>query len=61
MCAHEPRQGGISLQAVPQQLAALQAKVIGRLLQPEQLPSMVYFRNWLYRSNKCMDLQKAAR
>ena len=38
VCANEPVLGGICLVAVPQQLAALQAKVIGRLREPEQLP-----------------------
>ena len=46
--------------AVPQQLAALQAKVIGRLMEPERLPWKAYLHHWLYRSREWLDAQGPA-
>ena len=44
-------QGGIGLVDIRGQLAALQAKVIARLLEPEFLPWKSFFDFWLYRSS----------
>ena len=49
-CALPITQGGIGLVAIQQQLAALQAKGIGRFMEPEQLPWMGFFDHHLYRS-----------
>ena len=32
---------------IPAQLTALQAKIIGRLLEPERVPWKAYFSRWL--------------
>ena len=41
------QQGGIALVDIPAQLTALQAKIIGRLLEPERVPWKAYFSGWL--------------
>ena len=41
------QQGGIALVDIPAQLTALQAKIIGRLLEPEGVPWKAYFSSWL--------------
>ena len=40
-------QGGIALVDIRAQLTALQAKVIGRLLEPERIAWKAFFNNWL--------------
>ena len=41
--------------ALPQQLAAPKAKVIGRRMGPGRLPWRAYFHHWLYRSREWLD------
>ena len=59
-CALPITQGGIGLVAIQQQLAALQAKVIGRLMEPEQLPWKGFFDHHLYRSKEWLQTAGAA-
>ena len=59
-CALPVTQGGIGLVAIQQQLAALQAKVIGRLMEPEQLPWKGFFDHHLYRSKEWLQAAGAA-
>ncbi|CAL8470818.1 g10360 [Coccomyxa elongata] len=49
-CFRAPKVGGIALVDIRSQISALQAKVIGRLLEPEQLAWKAFFDFWLYRS-----------
>ena len=39
-------QGGIALVDIPAQLTSLQAKITGRLLEPERVPWKAYFSSW---------------
>ena len=41
--------GGLRLVDVPTQIAALQAKLIARVLEPERHPWKILFSQWLYR------------
>ena len=41
------QQGGIALVDIPAQLSALQAKIIGRLLEPEHMAWKILFHSWL--------------
>ena len=41
------QQGDIALVDIPAQLTALQAKIIGLLLEPERVPWKAYFSSWL--------------
>lgn len=59
VCIRDTSQGGISLVDIRGQLAALQAKVIARLLEPEYLPWKGFFDYWLYRSPAWLDSQPA--
>ncbi|CAL8465738.1 g5274 [Coccomyxa elongata] len=49
-CFRAPKDGGIALVDIWSQISALQAKVIGRLLEPELLAWKAFFDFWLYRS-----------
>jgi hypothetical protein len=42
-CALDLAQGGIGLLAIQEQLQALLGKVVGRLMEPEQLPWKAFF------------------
>ena len=59
-CALPITQGGIGLLAIQQQLTALQAKVIGRLMEPEQLPWKGFFDHHLYRSREWLQAAEPA-
>ena len=50
VCSLDIAQGGINLLAIPEQITALRAKVIGRLMEPEQLPWKAYFDHHMYRT-----------
>lgn len=50
VCAHEPSQGAVSLE--PQQLAALQAQGIGRLMELKAAAIKGVLHNWLYQSRE---------
>ena len=47
LSARTLQQGGIALVDIPAQLTALQAKIIGRLLEPQRVPWTAYFSGWL--------------
>lgn len=57
VCIRDTSKGGISLVDIRGQLAALQAKIIARLLEPEHLPWKAFFDFWLYRSSAWIDSQ----
>ena len=50
VCSLDIAQGGINLLAIPEQITALRAKVIGRLMEPEQPPWKAYFDHHMYRT-----------
>ena len=49
-CFRAEKDGGISLVDIRSQISALQAKVIGRLLEPQQLAWKAFFDFWFYRN-----------
>ncbi|BDA47100.1 hypothetical protein COCOBI_09-5550 [Coccomyxa sp. Obi] len=49
-CFHAVKDGGIALVDLRAQILALQAKVVSRLMEPEQLAWKAFFDFWLYRS-----------
>lgn len=57
VCFRAATDGGIALVDMRAQILALQAKVVGRLLEPEQLAWKAYFDHWLYRSTAWLAAQ----
>lgn len=57
VCFRVAADGGIALVDIRSQILALQAKVMGRLLEPEQLAWKAYFDHWLYRSTAWLGAQ----
>ena len=57
VCFRAAADGGIALVDIRAQILALQAKVVGRLLEPEQLAWKAYFDHWLYRSTAWLAAQ----
>ncbi|BDA47893.1 probable LINE-1 retrotransposable element ORF2 protein at N-terminal half [Coccomyxa sp. Obi] len=60
-CFHAVKDGGIALVDLRAQILALQAKVVSRLLEPEQLAWKAFFDFWLYRSTAWQAAQASAR
>ena len=58
VCFRAAAHGGIALVDIRAQILALQAKVVGRLLEPEQLAWKAYFDHWLYRSTAWLAAQE---
>ena len=59
-CFRAAKDGGIALVDIRSQILALQAKVLGRLLEPEQLAWKAFFDFWLYRSAAWLAAQAPA-
>jgi hypothetical protein len=57
VCFRSAADGGIALVDIRAQILTLQAKVVGRLLEPEQLTWKAYFDHWLYRSTAWLAAQ----
>ncbi|BDA46021.1 probable LINE-1 retrotransposable element ORF2 protein [Coccomyxa sp. Obi] len=57
-CFHAVKDGGIALVDLRAQILALQAKVVSRLLEPEQLAWKAFFDFWLYRSTAWQTAQE---
>ncbi|BDA47098.1 Transposon TX1 uncharacterized 149 kDa protein [Coccomyxa sp. Obi] len=57
-CFHAVKDGGIALVDLRAQILALQAKVVSRLLEPEQLAWKSFFDFWLYRSTAWQTAQE---
>ena len=60
-CFHAVKDGGIALVDLRAQILALQAKVVSRLLEPEQLAWKAFFDLWFYRSTAWQAAQAPAR
>nr|BAA25763.1 reverse transcriptase [Chlorella vulgaris] len=58
VCFRAAAHGGIALVDIKAQILALQAKVVGRLLEPEQLAWKANFDHWLYRSTAWLAAQE---
>ncbi|BDA51424.1 hypothetical protein COCOBI_18-3020 [Coccomyxa sp. Obi] len=58
-CFHAVKDGGIALVEVRAQILAVQAKVVSRLLEPEQLAWKAFFDFWLYRSTAWQTAQES--
>ena len=59
-CSRAGQNGGIALVDLSAQILALQAKVLGRLLEPEQLAWKAFFDFWLHRSAAWLAVQAPA-
>ena len=59
-CFRAGKDGGIALVDLSAQILALQAKMLGRLLEPEQLDWKAFFDFWLHRSAACLAAQEPA-
>ncbi|BDA51426.1 probable LINE-1 retrotransposable element ORF2 protein [Coccomyxa sp. Obi] len=57
-CFHAVKDGGIALVDLRAQILALQAKVVSRLLEPEQLAWKAFFDFWLYRTTAWQTAQE---
>ncbi|BDA40482.1 hypothetical protein COCOBI_01-1350 [Coccomyxa sp. Obi] len=57
-CFHAVKDEGIALVDLRAQILALQAKVVSRLLEPEQLAWKAFFDFWLYRSTAWQTAQE---
>ena len=58
VCFRAAADGGIALVDIRVQILALQGKVVGRLLEPEQLAKKTYFDHCLYRSTAWLTAQE---
>ena len=60
-CFHAVKDGGIALVDLRAKILALQAKVVSRLLEPEQLAWKAFFDFWLFRSTAWQAAQAPTR
>jgi hypothetical protein len=58
VCFRAAADDGIALMDIRAQVLALQAKVVGMLLEPEQLAWRLYFDHWLYKSTAWLTAQE---